>query len=190
MNAPLAIDQPRAVKLTVADYRLLDGAGAFSGYQGTELIDGTVFAVSPLHRPHGFIRDELAYRLRRTLEDARSILSVATEQSVDMAPLSEPLPDIIVTDARRGLGPIPVAAVALLVEVSASTLAFDLGEKARTYAEAGVPEYWVADVDGRAIHQLWKAVAGAYAERRTLAFGDRLSAVTIPGLAVATDGLI
>ncbi|WP_230842451.1 Uma2 family endonuclease [Gloeobacter morelensis] len=40
----------------------------------------------------------------------------------------------------------------LVVEVADSSLGFDLGAKAAAYARAGVPTYWVLDVQGRALH--------------------------------------
>ena len=36
-----------------------------------------------------------------------------------------------------------------MVEVADSSLRFDTGEKLAWYAAAGVPEYWVLDVNGR-----------------------------------------
>ena len=38
-----------------------------------------------------------------------------------------------------------------MVEVSDTSLAFDLTTKAGLYARAGVAEYWVADINGRRI---------------------------------------
>ena len=46
--------------------------------------------------------------------------------------------------------PVP-ADVALLIEVSDTTLRFDLNGKALLYARAGIEDYWVADVVGRRI---------------------------------------
>src|SRR4051794_31758778 len=56
-------DQRVPIKLRIEDYLRLDRAGAFSAYGKTELIDGVVYAMNPQHRPHGFAKDELAYRL-------------------------------------------------------------------------------------------------------------------------------
>ena len=39
----------------------------------------------------------------------------------------------------------------LAIEVSDSTLGFDLNRKARLYARSGVGEYWVLDIRGRRI---------------------------------------
>ena len=40
-------------------------------------------------------------------------------------------------------------AFSLAIEVSQSTLAYDMGLKSRLYAGHGVPEYWVIDVKRR-----------------------------------------
>lgn len=37
----------------------------------------------------------------------------------------------------------------MVVEVSDTTIAFDLTTKARLYARAGIPEYWVLDITNR-----------------------------------------
>lgn len=177
------------VGLRVREYERLADAGAFDGIGRTELVNGTVYAMSPQYRAHGYARDELAYRIRRVLETMSSPLRVATEQSVDVAEHSEPQPDIILTTEARGDGAIPVASVALLVEVSVSTRAFDLGDKAVVYAGAGVPEYWVFDVRAATIHQLWSPGADGYGERREVALGERVEAVTIGGLRVDTSDI-
>lgn len=178
-------DASVTVKLRADDYRLLCDAGAFVGFGKTELIDGKVFEVSPQYRRHGFIKDELAYRLRRALEELQSPLHVATEQSVAIGVHTEPQPDIILTTEPRGDGPIPLKSVALIVEIADNTLAFDLNEKAAQYAAGGVAEYWVADVNAKVIHQLWAPGGEAYTLRRELAFGERIEAVTVAGLVVA-----
>lgn len=65
----------------------------------------------------------------------------------------------------------------------------DLGRKARLYARYGVPEYWVADVEARVIHQLRAPAGEAYQERREVSFGEALAAATIPSLTIDTSSL-
>ena len=177
------------IKLRVEDYERLEQTGAFDGLGKTELVDGLVYRMSPQFRPHGFAKDELAYRLRRCLEQLSLSLWVATEQSVNLALHSEPQPDIVLTSEPRGEGAIPGTSVALIVEVSVTTLAFDLGEKSQIYAAAGVPEYWVVDVNARKLHRHWQPGASGYAERSEVALGERVTAVTLAGLGVETRGI-
>lgn len=177
------------IKLRIEDYLRLHEAGAFERYAKTELIDGVVYAMNPQHRPHGFAKDELAYRLRRALEAMGSDLHVATEQSVAMAPHNQPEPDIILTTEPRGPGAIPGSSVALLVEIAHTSLDHDLLHKAPVYASLGVAEYWVLDVNAGLIHQMWAPHGEAYARGREVKLGERIEAATIEGLAVETDGI-
>lgn len=177
------------IKLRIEDYLRLHEAGAFKRYAKTELIDGLVYAMNPQHRPHGFAKDELAYRLRRALEAMGSDLHVATEQSVAMTPHNQPEPDIILTTEPRGPGAIPGASVALLVEIAHTSLDHDLLRKAPVYASRGVAEYWVVDVNAGLIHQMWSPEGEAYVGGREVKLGERIAAATIEGLAVETSGI-
>lgn len=177
------------IKLTIDHYRQIAREGAFEEYRKTELVDGLVYAMSPQYREHGFIKDELGYRLRVALEKIRSLLHVATEQSVAIAPYSGPQPDIALTSEPRGVGPIPIQSVALIVEVSANTIRFDAGEKLGVYASAAVPEYWIVDVERRVLHLFWAPTGDDYAERATIVFGEPIMARSIPDLTIATSGL-
>jgi Uma2 family endonuclease len=109
------------------------------------------------------------------------------DTSIGLPPTDAPLPDIVVTSEPRGEGVVPLATIALVVEIAASTLAKDLQLKAALYARHGIPEYWVADVEAKVIHQLWAPEGEAYAQRREVAFGERIEAVTVAGLVVAED---
>lgn len=180
---------PQRVALTVNDVALLDRAGAFDDYGKVELNEGDLLYVNAQYRRHMVVKSELAYRLRRAREGAGSPLFVGTEGSVALSDHDLPQPDILVTDAADGDGAVPGSSIALLIEVADTTLAFDLGRKARIYARAGVPEYWVADVNGRVIHQLWRPESEGCAERRSMAFGAPVTAITVSDLTVPTTSL-
>ena len=174
------------VKLRVADYLLLDASGAFDDYRKTELIDGEVLYMNSQHRPHARVKSRLFLLLAEALRGAAPGLEAIVEGSVAMPPTSVPEPDIVVTSEPEGDGVIPLASVRLIVEVSDTTLAFDLGPKAALYAGQGVAEYWVVDVVGAVVHQLWSPGAEGYAERREVVLGERVEAVTIAGVVVET----
>ena len=112
-----------------------------------------------------------------------------TEASVALSEHDAPEPDIVLTSEPRGEGLIPLHSVALVVEIADTTLSSDMKRKATIYARAGVPEYWVADVTARIIHQMWAPEGEAYAQRREVAFGKQIEAMTIEGLAIETAGV-
>jgi len=179
---------PRRVKLRVEDYLALDDAGAFEAYGKTELLDGEVVYMNAQHRPHARIKSRLFRLIADALDGLGGGLEALVEGSVSMPPYNVPEPDIAVTAEPDGEGLIPLASLRLVIEVADSTLRNDLGRKKRIYAREGVPEYWVVDVRGDVIRQMWSPAGQDYAEQRDVAFGDALSAVTIEGLTVETGG--
>lgn len=189
MTVQEAINHPRPAKLKVGDFLLLDRAGAFSSYAKTELIGGTIVVMNAQHRPHARSKGLLFRRLEDALIAAGSALEVLVEASVEMPPIDMPEPDLVVTSEPEGDGPVPLASVALLVEVSDTTVATDLGAKAQLYAASGVPEYWVVDLPARAVHQFWEPGAEGYAKKHSVPLGQRLDARTIAGVALDTNGI-
>lgn len=105
-----------------------------------------------------------------------------------MPPHDVPEPDIVVTRKPIGKGWVELGQVALVAQVAESTLATDLGRKARLYARNRVPEYWVVDVEGRRIVRHWQAEGENYLQRGYVLFGQVLAAKTF-ALAIETDGL-
>lgn len=178
---------PLPVKLRLEDYLLLDESGAFDAYRKTELIEGEVFFMNAQHRPHARVKSRL-FRLIAAALDAGGLEAVV-EGSVAVPPINVPEPDIVVTSEPEGKGLIPLESVRLIVEVADVTLKTDMSVKARIYARHGVPEYWVVDVNGGVIHQLWHPAGEDYTERREVAFGTRIAAATIEELAVETASL-
>jgi Uma2 family endonuclease len=82
-----------------------------------------------------------------------------------------------------------VTEVGLIVELAVTSLPKDLGERAEKYARAGVPSYWVADVQGRRIiehagPQLNEGI-GSYADVNFRKHGDEIR-LTLDGREVAT----
>jgi Uma2 family endonuclease len=179
---------PLPLKLRVEDYLALDRSGAFADYAKTELIEGEIVFMNAQHRPHARVKMELGFGLRDAVGRVPG-LGVLIEVSIEAPPHNVPEPDIVVTSEPDGDGLVPLSSVKLIVEVADTTLRNDLERKASLYARCGVPEYWVADVNGRVIHQLWAPAGETYAERREVAFGEAVEAVTIKGLRVETAGL-
>lgn len=180
---------PLPLKLRVEDYLALDRIGAFADYAKTELIEGEIVFMNAQHRPHARLKMALYDALRDGLRESVGRLAALVEVSIDAPPHNVPEPDIVVTDEPDGEGLVPLRSVALLIEVADTTLRNDLERKASLYARLGVPEYWVADLQGRVIHQLWAPAGEVYGERREVAFGAAVEAATVAGLRVATGGL-
>ena len=176
-------NSPLPVRLRTSDYLMLDEAGAFDGYGKTELIEGEVYYMNAQYRPHARVKSQLFFELAKALQDIEGLEAIV-EGSVEIPPHNAPEPDIVVTDQPEGTGLIPLPSVRLVVEVSDTTLKNDLGRKARIYAANGIPEYWVVDLAGERLHQMWSPDRDGYAEKREITFGETIGAMTVNGLSL------
>lgn len=189
MNVLSKWDEPEPVKLTIDDFLLLDDAGAFVERGKIELIEGVIVEMNAQHMPHarakGIVFRRLAERVEALLPDHETLV----ESAVAIPPSNAPEPDILVKRSSALEGFAPISSIRLVVEIADTTAAFDLGRKARIYATAEVPEYWVFDLKAGVVRQLWAPESDGYREKRDIALGESLEAVTIEGLAIETRGV-
>jgi Uma2 family endonuclease len=90
---------------------------------------------------------------------------------------TEPEPDIaVVPDGPRDYKDTPTAAVArIVVEVADTSFDYDRTVKAELYAEAGIADYWILDLNDRALLVLRDpapVAAGGFAYRTHRTFGE------------------
>jgi Uma2 family endonuclease len=159
--------------------RLVEG-GAFEG-ETIELVGGVLVAVRPQGSRHAWVVTELGKALAFAL---RGRYVVREEKPLGLDDVSEPEPDIAVVEPT-GPDAHPTTAAAV-VEVSQSTQALDLGEKARRYAAAGIPVYWVVDLPGRRVVVHTEPSPEGYATTEVLSGGT----AHLLGVAVDLDGLL
>ena len=185
------LDPATRHRLTVEEYLVLDREGAF-GDRRTELFDGEVYYMSPKHRPHARVLTQVIIALAKALEGRDDGLGLLTDISVRLSNYDVPDPDIAITDAPGGEGILPLEALKLVIEVSDTTLAKDLGFKEALYARAGVPEYWVIDINESRVlcHANPRSAAegGGYDGQLDVPCGEMLYSASIGGLTVETAG--
>ncbi len=180
---------PHGVRLRVCDFLVLVDSGAFDAYSKSELIDGEIVCVNSQFRPHAMAKSNLFVLLANALTANASPLSAIVEVAVKLDDGNLFEPDIVLTAYDGSDRIVPGTAVVLAVEVSDTTLKHDLVRKAGFYAAAGIPEYWVLDVNARTLHQLWSPKPDGYGERREVALGGTIEALTIPGLQIETQNI-
>lgn len=124
--------------------------------QRLELIDGEVLQVIAKGTRHTAVVHRLMALLQAALAEHPQLpLQLRVESPLDLGPTTEPEPDLALV-ARRDddywMAHPSAADTALVIEVSDTSLAFDLDTKARLYAGAGIPHYWVIDVQHPCLH--------------------------------------
>lgn len=179
------------VLLTDAQFEAMTRKGAFVGMERVELRGGVITPMSPVHISHSSVMTALLINTHKAFDDPDGPLRVNAEVSIRFGGGFQPTADIVVWDRAAVApfdGPIPKEAVRLVIEVADASLGDDLGQKLLDYAEGGLPEYWVADVQARLIHRAHGPSAGGYRHRDAIRFGEPCTAHTLP-LSVATQGL-
>ena len=186
--APPDLAGSKLVRFTVDQFDALAHAGLLDDHGRTELRDGLVCEMAPQYVPHFWVKMALFRALDRALA-AFAPLEAGIEVSLNAGRFEQPMPDIIVWTPHFTSGAIDPAHVRLVVEVSETTQAQDLGRKRRVYARAGIAEYWAADIPGRTLHRFCDSDGDTYAKRDRIAFGELVSSVTIAGLEIETSAL-
>ncbi|UVO53252.1 Uma2 family endonuclease [Sphingomonas sp. SUN039] len=191
MNAPFSPPTATAepFRFTVDQFIALHEQGLFDDYAKSELIEGEIVVMNAQWSRHARVKTDLAFELGKALRDMGSPLRPQVEVSIRLSDGSLPEPDITLTD-YRGDGAVPLAHVALVIEVSDSTLETDLGRKSDLYAAAGIAEYWVIDLNENRALMHENPDADGYHGQLDVLLGERLVSATIEGLEVDTETLL
>jgi Uma2 family endonuclease len=153
-------------RFSLEEYHQLIEAGGFDENTRVELIEGILVDMSPNTRAHDrairWLNEWLVLGIDRTR------FEVGPQTALTLTD-SEPEPDLTVVP-RNAQEPYHPGTAMLVIEVAVSSQHRDLRQKPILYARAGVPEYWVVDLD-----------KGYVVVHRTPS-GDRFeSIVTVPG---------
>ena len=174
-EAPIA---PR--RFTVDEYHRMAEAGILHEDDRVELIHGEIIQMSPIGNHHAAIVSRLNMLLAPRLAP-QYIINVQNPVLINSN--SEPEPDIAVLPFRDDYyaeGGVTPANVLLLIEVSDSTLRYDRNRKLPLYAEAGIAEVWIIDVNKRQLEVYRQPDGDRYQSVKTLKREDSVSATQLP----------
>src|SRR5450432_556593 len=175
--------EPPLKRWTRAECAAIEASGAWD-QQRIELVEGELISKMGKNRPHTialtFVRQAIELLFGGQYVDTETSIDVAPEDN----PTSEPQPDLIVlakpSSEYRAGNPRP-ADLRLVVEISDSTLGFDLTKKARLYARAGIAEYWVVDVAARSLVVHRDPLNGSYQSVAVYNERESVSPLASPG---------
>ncbi|HET9394461.1 MAG TPA: Uma2 family endonuclease [Nitrospiraceae bacterium] len=173
-------DLPRRHSITVTEYVRMGEAHVFAHDARLELMDGEIVERAPIGSAHAAV----VYSLDTLLREVAPGAMVFVQSPLVLGERSAPQPDVMVLRARadRYSNSHPVAADALLVvEVSDSTLAYDLEVKRPLYARAGVVELWIVDVNRREL-QVFRRPERDYLHHGILTVSDSIAVAALGGL--------
>lgn len=163
-------------RFSAEDFHRMAEAGILGEDDRVELIRGEVVELSPVGKRHMAALKRLMNALFPLQQAKKALLQV--QDPLRLFPDTEPQPDLALLAYRDDFyrERVPEAKDALLVvEVAETSLDHDLKVKLPLYAQAGVPEVWVVDLEGKRVLVHRKPEGGGYREAEALGPGARLS---------------
>lgn len=158
-------------RFSIAQFDAMIEAGIFSDDtdRQIQLVNGEIVIMTPPNPLHDDVVGLLSAWAFGQLRDSRHDLEIRVQLSMDLARQSSVvLPDLMFVAHRSYSARRPTASdTHLMIEVSDTTLAYDLGDKMRMYANENVGEYWVIDIPHRSLIVHRDPAAGRYRSVQT-----------------------
>ncbi|MEO0338978.1 MAG: Uma2 family endonuclease [Bacteroidota bacterium] len=161
------------------EYHKMIDARIITPAEKVELIHGEIIEISPITPRHAGVVNLL-----------NSIFSyhgfgkivVGPQNPIELNPYSEPEPDIVIAKYRPDhytiSHPKPED-IQMVIEVSISTYPYDLETKLPLYAEAGIPELWIVNIEEEQIEVNKTPVGNIYKYKEIYQGNEEISTDTI-----------
>jgi Uma2 family endonuclease len=182
--------QPRLRKFTVKEYYKMAEAGVLREDERVELIEGEIIKMSPQGPKHASSGSRAGEWFLRNLMDR---VIVRMQLPVHLDDNSEPEPDIVLALPNESYysdhHPTPKE-ILMIMEVSDSTLAFDRARKSRIYAQAGITQYCLLNLQTRELEDYRQPGRDGYRSKQTYSESESFKLAAFPQVAVKVADLL
>ncbi len=176
-------------RFTRDEYYRIAEAGILTADARVELLDGEIVEMSPIGPRHSGV---LAMLTRFFVEQVGDRAICRVQSPLHLDEHSEPEPDLLLSHPRddfySSAHPTP-RDVFLLVELAESSIEKDRGEKLRLYAEAGIREYWIIDLNRRVLIVHRQPKDGEYASVQQYEGDTAVAPEALSGVELAVGSL-
>jgi Uma2 family endonuclease len=177
-------------RFTADEYGRMVAAGIFREGDRVELIDGQVLVMHSLGPRH----NACVARANRDLVRAAGDEAIVLPQgSVRLDLFYQPQPDLVLLRPRNDFYASRHAApgdILLVIEIADTSLEYDRDVKAPVYAAAGIPEYWLADLNTNIVWRHSRPERGVYRVVEEYRRGLSLAPQQLTSCAIAVDVLL
>jgi Uma2 family endonuclease len=177
-------------RFTADEYQRMVSAGILRENDRVELIDGQVLVMHAIGPRHNAC---VARGNRDLVRAAGDEAIVLPQGSVRLDVFYQPQPDLVLLRPRDDFYASRHAApgdILLVIEVAETSLEYDRDVKAPVYAAAGVPEYWLADLNDNVVWCYSSPERGVYRSVEQRRRGQTLAPGLLPACAIAVDVLL
>lgn len=184
MFDPVALRPDRPRRLRRTEYMRLVDAGVFEGEQ-VELLYGQLVTMSPQGWLHVMVTAEIGHLLMRQLGER---YRVHMHSPLFAWTYSCPEPDVAIVEAE-GLRDTKRDAI-LVVEVAFWSQAKDRILKAPLYAQAGIPNYWLVDLERMSVEVYTQPHGRRYRKVQTFTRRETLRVVGLRGVTLPVSRIL
>ena len=176
-------------RFTVEEFQRMGETGILGPEDRVELIEGEIVEMTPVGSRHvwcvmhldDFFREVIGREFRISVQNPLRVEG------------SQPQPDVVLLRRRAGQDtdalPDPSDCL-LVVEVADSTVLYDRNVKSRTYARAGIPEYWVVDLPRNAVAVHRSPRGSEYADVEEYGHGQSWTSPALGGREVRVEDVL
>ena len=187
MNAlARALETSQQHRFTLDDVLRMQEAGILGEGTRVELVDGALVEMASEGAQHTWAKMQIAKRLMLAAGDT---VQVIVDSTLRLSPTNAPDPDLYLYDAALALVAVTGTNVGLVIEIAQSTLKYDLAFKAELYAQHGVRDYWVVDVNTETIIAHRGLAGGVYRDVTHHSARETLTALALPSIALSLADL-
>ena len=176
------------VKWTLADYHQMIKTGLLDD-RPVELLAGEIVEKPPENPPHAYFSSEAGNYLTKVLGD-RALVSQGKPMTLPNQ--SEPEPDIAIVQPLGRVylthHPYPDN-IFWVIEYANTSLSKDSTIKYHIYAEAGIPEYWLVNLQTGELIVYRQPRGREYASKMTLKDGT-ISPLAFPDVTIPVEKII
>jgi Uma2 family endonuclease len=187
VSAPV-VEGPR--RFTVEEYRLMGETGVFRPDERIELLEGGIYRMSPKGKKHVVSTTRANNCFRKHLGDRAIIRS---QDPIKLGERSEPEPDVALLspDEQEYVDRDPTPQEILYVlEIADTTLTYDRTIKAPLYAQAGIIQYGILNVNARELEDYRDPDDSGYRTKHTYRTDESFTLVAFREVRITISELL
>ncbi len=177
-------------EFTVDEYHRMISAGILREDDNVELLAGEIVAMAPI----GSLHAACVKRLNRLFAETLGFdIIVGVQDPITLGEHSEPEPDIAILKPREDFyaarHPRPED-IYIVVEVADTSLEFDREVKIPLYAQAGIAEVWLANLEKGCVEVFSKPSPFGYRRIEIFGKGENVRSPSFPDKAFRIDDIL
>lgn len=175
---------------TVTDYQRMIETGILQEGDRCELLNGEIVKMATIGRKHAAVVNRINKLFSRILQEA---IIVSVQNPIELGAFSQPEPDIALLrwqDDFYESGHPQAQDVYLLIEVADTTLETDRAIKLPIYAQTGISEVWIVNLQDLQIEVYRSPIEDTYSVSQILTAGQMLTISGLPDVAIEFNEIL